>query len=180
MSRVGQSPVVIPEGVEVTITPTEFRAKGKLGELSCAIARNITVEKDSSDSNVLHVKPADTEDPTTRPIWGTMRANVNNVIQGVFKGFEKVLEVNGVGYRANVQGKTLVMILGKSHDDNLEIPEGLTVKVEKNLITISGADKQRVGAFAAKARSLRPPEPYKGKGVKYKDEYIMRKEGKKK
>ncbi len=180
MSRVGKNPVQIPEGVEVTLTESEFKAKGKLGELACALNKGVKVTHDNDNKQIV-VVPTDDESAGGDAIWGTVRANVQNVVTGVTEGFKKTLEVNGVGYRANVQGNTVVMTLGKSHDDKLEIPAGLKVAPEKpNLLIITGADKQLVGAFAAKIRSLRPPEPYKGKGVKYQGEYINRKEGKKK
>jgi large subunit ribosomal protein L6 len=177
MSRVGKNPVTVPAGVEVKITGTTFSAKGKLGELKLSLSDQ--VETSISDGKVW-VKPAN-DSKQARMMWGTTRNLVRNLITGVSQGYSKSLEINGVGYRAAVQGKTLQLQLGFSHDVMFPIPADVQIKCEKpTSITVSGADKQRVGQIAAEIRSFRKPEPYKGKGIKYADETILRKEGKKK
>ena len=177
MSRVGKNPVVVPSGVTITLTEEQISAKGKLGELRLPLTSDVTV---SQDDNQITVKPAN-DTKRARALWGTTRANIANLVTGVSDGFTKKLEITGVGYRAQVQGAKLVLQLGFSHDVEMEIPTGLNVVAEKpTLIAISGADKQLVGQFAANARGWRGPEPYKGKGVRYEGEYILRKEGKKK
>ena len=177
MSRVGKHPVPVPAGVQISIADQTLTAKGKLGQLSLAISSDIatTVE----DGHVV-VKPAN-DTKRARVLWGTTRALVSNMVTGVSKGFTVGLEINGVGYRAAVQGKNLNLQLGYSHDIIFPIPEDVSITCEKpTAISVTGADKQRVGAVAAKIRSFRGPEPYKGKGVKYTTETIRRKEGKKK
>jgi len=151
--------------------------KGKNGELSAPLHDDVEL---SLADNVATLKPArDTRQ--AKALWGTMRANLSNMVVGVSTGFTRKLEINGVGYRAAMQGNKLVLSLGYSHPVEMDVPAGLTVNVENNTnIMISGADKQRLGQFAAEVRAKRPPEPFKGKGVKYADEYIVRKEGKKK
>lgn len=177
MSRIAKNPVVIPEGVTVTIEGQKVTAKGKLGELSVKLDRNITVEQKDGE---LLVTPQNKE-RTTRSLWGTSRSLLNNIVTGVSEGFKKNLELRGVGYRAQLQGNTLVMQLGFSHDVQVPTPEGVTFTVPSQTeIEIHGADKQKVGQVAANIRAFRPPEPYKGKGVRYKDEYVAMKEGKKK
>ena len=177
MSRVGKNPVQVPDGVTVDISGDAIVAKGKLGELTMALTDAVDV---SREENQIWVKPRG-ESIRARKMWGTTRANLNNLVVGVSEGFTRVLEINGVGYRAQVQGSDLVLQLGFSHEVKYPIPEGIKIDCpEQTRITVHGADKQRVGQVAAEIRSYRPPEPYKGKGVKYDDEYIMRKEGKKK
>ena len=177
MSRVGQKPVEIPSGVEVAINGALVTAKGKLGELSLEMLD--TVSAGIEDGKVV-VKPAD-ESKAARSMWGTTRSQIQSLVTGVSEGFTKQLEINGVGYRAAVQGSTLNLQLGYSHDINYPIPEGITIKCERpTAIAVSGANKQRVGQVAAEIRAYRPPEPYKGKGIKYAEETILRKEGKKK
>jgi large subunit ribosomal protein L6 len=177
MSRVGKHPVAIPQGVEVAISGQELIAKGKLGQLSLALPEEVQVAKE--DGSVV-VKPLG-QTPRARALWGTTRANINNLVAGVSKGFVRKLEISGVGYRAAVQGKKLTLQLGYSHDIVFDIPEGIAIKCERpTVIEITGADKQQVGQVAAKIRGYRPPEPYKGKGIKYAEETIRRKEGKKK
>ena len=177
MSRIGLMPVVIPEDVTVSLDNKVLTAKGKVGE------QNLTFVDDvipSIEGENLLVKPAN-DSVRSKKMWGTYRSLASNVITGVSEGFTKELQVNGVGYRAQVQGKELVLQLGHSHEIRHSIPEGVEIKCEtQNEISIFGIDKQLVGSVAAKIRSYRPPEPYKGKGVKYKDEIILRKEGKKK
>jgi large subunit ribosomal protein L6 len=177
MSRIGKYPVPVPAGVDVKIADQILTAKGKLGTLSLAIASEVTADLD--DGKVT-ITPAN-DGKRARMLWGTTRALVNNMVIGVSKGFTVGLEINGVGYRAAVQGKILNLQLGYSHDINFPIPPDVTITCEKpTAITVAGADKQRVGAVAAKIREFRGPEPYKGKGVKYVTETLRRKEGKKK
>jgi len=177
VSRVGKYPVAVPSGVTVAITGRIVSAKGKLGELKL----DLTDEVDAiMENNQVVVKPR-SESKRARTMWGTTRANINNMVKGVSQGFTRKLEINGVGYRAAVQGKELVLQLGYSHDVKYPIPQGITITAEKpTLLAISGADRQRVGQVAADIRGFRGPEPYKGKGVKYEEETILRKEGKKK
>ncbi len=177
MSRVGKNPVAVPSGVELAISGRLVTAKGKLGQLSYEMTDAVSAVLE--DGRVV-VKPVD-DSKAARAMWGTARARIQNMVSGVAEGFSKQLEIVGVGYRAAVQGKTLNMQLGYSHDINYPIPEGISIKCEKpTSITISGADIQRVGQVAAEIRSFRKPEPYKGKGIKYEGESIVRKEGKKK
>ncbi len=177
MSRVGKNPVEVPAGVEVAIKGGLVSAKGKLGSLDFQATDDVEITQEDSK---IWVKPVN-ETKKARAMWGTARSRIQNMVQGVSEGFTKELEINGVGYRAAVQGQALNLQLGFSHDVTYPIPEGITIKCEKpTSISISGADKQKVGQVAAEIRSYRPPEPYKGKGVKYADEVILRKEGKKK
>lgn len=177
MSRIGKNPVEVPEGVTVDIAGQLVTAKGKLGELSTTLVNEVEV---SREDNLISVNPKD-DSPTARKMWGTTRSNIQNLVVGVSEGFTKELEINGVGYRAQVQGKELVLQLGFSHDVKHPIPEGIDIKCpDQTHISVTGIDKQKVGQTAAVIRSYRPPEPYKGKGVRYAGEYILRKEGKKK
>ncbi|NQV45297.1 MAG: 50S ribosomal protein L6 [Rhodospirillales bacterium] len=177
MSRIGQNPVTIPDGVSVTFAGIIVSAKGKLGELSTQLTEDVTVEQ---VDNQITVRPVD-DSQRARQMWGTARSVIDNLVIGVSEGFTKKLEVNGTGYRAQVQGNKLVLQLGFSHDINFPIPADIKIVCpDQTHIEISGADKQKVGQVAAVIRGYRPPEPYKGKGVKYADEYILRKEGKKK
>lgn len=177
MSRVGKLPVAIPSGVTVDIKNDHIAVKGKNGELKTLITGDVKVTID--DGKVV-VAPAN-DSKRARAMWGTVRANLNNVIKGVTDGFTRNLEINGVGYRAAIQGEILSLSLGYSHEIKYMIPKGIKIAVDKQTaLSITGNDKQRVGQVAAEIRSLRGPEPYKGKGVKYSDERIRRKEGKKK
>jgi len=177
MSRVGKYPVAVPDGVTVEIANDTVTAKGKLGQLSAPITSDVEVKV---EGNLVTVSPA-RETKRSRAMWGTTRALVNNLVTGVSKGFTVKLEINGVGYRAAVEGNDLVLALGYSHPVRYPIPEGISMKCERpTLIEISGADKQRVGQIASEIRAFRPPEPFKGKGVKYATETVLRKEGKKK
>lgn len=177
MSRIGLTPVEIPDDVTVNLAGRELTAKGKLGELSMTFVDDVEA---SLEDGQLWVKPAN-ETLKALKLWGTYRSLAGNMVTGVSDGFTRELEVNGVGYRAQVQDKALVLQLGFSHDVNYPIPEGITIECESQTqIKVSGADKQQVGRVASEIRAYRPPEPYKGKGIKYKDEYILRKEGKKK
>ena len=177
MSRVGKNPVSVPSGVEVTLAGNMISAKGKLGVQEMPLSDIVTVEQ--SDGQIT-VSPRD-ESKKSRAMWGTTRALIQNLVTGVSEGFTVHLDIVGVGYRAAVQGSNLQLQLGFSHDVIYPVPEGLTVKCETpTTIAISGASKQRVGQMASEIRAYRPPEPYKGKGVKYRDETVLRKEGKKK
>jgi large subunit ribosomal protein L6 len=177
MSRVGKNPVPLPSGVNVTIAPDSLTAKGSRGALSMPLSPEVTV---TIEGNQVVVKPAN-DGKRARVMWGTTRALVNSLVTGVSSGFTVNLEINGVGYRAAVNGNVLNLQLGYSHDINFPIPDDVKIVCEKpTAIAVNGADKQRVGAVAAKIRSYRGPEPYKGKGVKYATETIRRKEGKKK
>ncbi len=177
MSRVGKHPVEVPSGVEVAVEGRTVTAKGKLGQLAYQATEDVTVALD--DGKVV-VKPAQ-DSKRSRAMWGTARSRIQSMVTGVSEGFNKRLEINGVGYRAAVQGATLHLQLGFSHDISYPIPEGITIACERpTSVSISGADKQQVGQVAAEIRDFRTPEPYKGKGIKYADEIILRKEGKKK
>ncbi len=177
MSRVGKNPIEIPGDVQVSIEGAIFTAKGKLGEISHRVSDSVTT---SLEEGKLSIRPVD-ESKAARAMWGTTRSLLQSLVTGVSTGFSKDLEINGVGYRAAVQGNTLTLQLGYSHDIDYPIPEGITIACAKpTAISISGANKQRVGQVAAEIRAFRPPEPYKGKGIKYVDEVILRKEGKKK
>jgi large subunit ribosomal protein L6 len=177
MSRVGISAIAIPSGVTVSQQDGVVVVKGKNGELSAPL--HSEVELVVAD-DVATVKPR-RKTKLSQSLWGTMRATINNMVVGVGEGFTRKLEINGVGYRAAMQGNKLVLNLGYSHPVEMAVPAGLTVAVENNTqINISGADKQLLGQFASEIRSKRPPEPFKGKGVKYAGEHIVRKEGKKK
>jgi large subunit ribosomal protein L6 len=177
MSRIGKQPVVIPAGVTATLEGQSIAVKGAKGELKFMAPEEVGV---SLEGNMVHVKP-NGEDKRSRAMWGTTRAQVQNLVNGVTKGFEKKLEINGVGYKAAVAGKNLQLSLGYSHDVLYPIPAGVTIVTPKPTeITIAGVDKQQVGQVAAEIRDFRGPEPYKGKGVKYAGEFIFRKEGKKK
>ncbi|MFN4284157.1 MAG: 50S ribosomal protein L6 [Alphaproteobacteria bacterium] len=177
MSRVGKNPVKVPSGVTVNVSGQEVTAKGKLGQLSMVVSKDVET---SLDGDKVWVKPRD-ESKRSRMLWGMTRNMINNMVNGVATGYTVNLEINGVGYRAAVQGKVLNMQLGYSHDINYPIPEGISIKCDKpTAISISGADRQKVGQVAAEIRGYRKPEPYKGKGIKYDTETILRKEGKKK
>jgi len=177
MSRVGKKPVTIPSGVTATVEGQTVKMKGPKGTLSFVAHDDVEVK--FADGKIT-VAPR-TETNRAQAMYGTARARIANLVEGVTKGFEKKLEITGVGYRAAMQGKNLQLALGYSHDVVYPIPEGITVTVPKPTeITIVGSDSQRVGQVAAEIRSYRPPEPYKGKGVKYAGEFIFRKEGKKK
>ena len=174
MSRIGKRPVTVASGIEVSVDGTCLVAtKGKL-EKRLETHGRVEITIDGSEVNFIRVG----DEKQDAAFWGTYRALFNNIIIGLDKGYSKSLEINGVGYRASVKGKVLNLQLGFSHDVNYDIAEGLDMKVDKNIITINGTDKQAVGQAAAEIRSFRPPEPYKGKGVKYTDEVIIRKAGK--
>lgn len=177
MSRLGKLPVAIPEKVSVSVTPTAIQVKGPKGELSTLVTSDVLV---TVAEGQVWVKPA-SESQRSRAMWGTVRANVKNLVEGVTNGYKKQLDITGVGYRAAAQGQILTLALGYSHDIKYFVPAGITVTVDKQTIVhLAGADKQKLGQVAAEIRALRPPEPYKGKGIKYSTETIRRKEGKKK
>ena len=177
MSRIGKRPVTIPSGVTATVEGQTVKMKGPKGQLSFVVHDDVEVK---FENGVVTVAPR-VKTNRAQAMYGTARAQVANLVAGVTKGFEKKLEINGVGYRAALQGKNLQLALGYSHDVVFPIPEGIAITVPKPTeIVIVGNDSQRVGQVAAEIRSYRPPEPYKGKGVKYADEFIFRKEGKKK
>jgi large subunit ribosomal protein L6 len=177
MSRIGKHPVVVPAGVQVQLAGQTVEAKGPKGELALTLVDEIGAKL---ENNRIALAPRD-KSRRARMMWGMQRTLVNNLVSGVAKGFTTNLEINGVGLRASVQGKNLVLQLGFSHEIVYPIPPGIDIKVDKlTAISIAGADRQRVGQVAAEIRALRPPEPYKGKGIKYSAEKILRKEGKKK
>ncbi len=177
MSRVGKYPVAVPSGVDVQIAGRTLTAKGKNGALTLAIADEVDIAR---EDDKLWVKPKD-QSKRSRTQWGTQRSHLNNIVKGVSEGFTKRLDITGVGYRAAVEGKTLVLQLGYSHEVRYPIPEGIAIAcAQPTQIQVTGADIQRVGQVAAEIRAYRKPEPYKGKGIRYADERIIRKEGKKK
>jgi large subunit ribosomal protein L6 len=177
MSRIGKKPVPIPSGVTANVEGQTVKMKGPKGALALVLPDDVVVKMDKSS---IKVDPR-TETKRARAMWGTSRTLVANLVAGVTKGFEDKLDITGVGYRASVQGKNLQIALGYSHDVIYPIPEGIAITTPKPTeILITGIDKQKVGQVAAEIRGFRPPEPYKGKGVRYSGEYIFRKEGKKK
>jgi len=177
MSRIGKRPVEIPSGVTATIEGSQLSVKGPKGTLAMSLLDDITYDV---QGNAISVQPAN-DTKRARSFWGMQRTLVQNLVTGVTDGFTIVLEITGVGYRANVQGNMLKLQLGFSHDVEYPIPEGITIKTpDQTTVEISGSDRQKVGQVAAEIRRWRKPEPYKGKGIKYRGEYIFRKEGKKK
>jgi len=174
MSRIGKKPIAIPAGIEVSVNGTIIDVKK--GNKTSSVETHGRVSVEIADNQVVLGKVGETKESAA--FWGTYRALLNNAIVGLDKGYQKSLEINGVGYRAAVKGKVLELQLGYSHPINFDIEEGLEITVEKNLIHVKGADKQQVGQAAAIIRGFRKPEPYKGKGVKYTDEHIVRKAGK--
>ncbi|MEF2074465.1 50S ribosomal protein L6 [Consotaella aegiceratis] len=177
MSRIGKKPVVVPDGVSVSVEGQTVKAKGPKGELSFVVNEEVLVKMEEGG---VKVDPRD-QSKEARSKWGMSRTMIANICKGVKDGFEKRLEINGVGYRAAMQGKNLQLALGFSHDVIYQVPEGIQIQVPRPTeIIVSGIDKQQVGQVAAEIREYRGPEPYKGKGVKYANETIVRKEGKKK
>ncbi len=174
MSRIGRKVIKVPKGVQVTVTDDRVKVKGPKGEL--AAPRHELIDVELENDELTFKRPNDQQE--TRAAHGLMRALTQNMITGVSTGFERRLEINGVGYRAEVKGDTLTLNLGYSHPIDYKLPQGVGAKVEKNIIVLSGIDRQLLGAAAANVRSFRPPEPYKGKGVKYVEEQITRKVGK--
>ena len=177
MSRIGKNPVAIPANVEVTIKGSDLSVKGPKGMLGLTVVDEVEI---SRDGDAIAVRPRSGA-KNSRSMWGMQRTLVNNLILGVTDGFEKKLEIIGVGYRAQMQGNDLILSLGFSHEVRYPAPEGISISLEgQNQVIISGCSKQQVGQVAAEIRALRPPEPYKGKGIRYTGEYVRRKEGKKK
>ncbi len=178
MSRIGKKPVALPTGVTATVESGTLTVKGPKGQLAMQLLDDL-VKYEIGESEI-RVTPL-TDAQRNRAAWGMTRTNVQNLVTGVTEGFTKVLEISGVGYRAQAQGNNLRLQLGYSHDVNFKVPEGVDIKTsDQNTVEISGIDKQQVGQVAAEIRRWRKPEPYKGKGIKYRGEYIFRKEGKKK
>ena len=176
MSRIAKNPIKISKEIECTFKDGVFSAKGKLGQMETLVNSNYTINIEDDEIKVLPLKEI-----TNDPNWGTTRAIIANIINGVSNGFTKTLELNGTGYRASVTGSKLKLELGYSHDINFDIPNEVKIECPKqNLIKLTSINKEKLGAAAAKIRSYRKPEPFKGKGIKYTDEYIFRKEGKKK
>ena len=177
MSRVGQSPVILSENVQVTKEKNIIKAKGPKGELELTVKDSVDVIIEDKKINISNKDNSQ----KSVAIWGTTRALINNMVIGVTEGFTKNLEIVGVGYRGSLNGRKLSLNLGLSHSVEMDIPDGIEVKMDGNTkFVISSADKQKLGEFAAMVRSKRPPEPFKGKGIRYSNEYILRKEGKKK
>jgi large subunit ribosomal protein L6 len=174
MSRLGKIPVVIPSGVEVTLEGGVLTVKGPKATLARPMKKDVNIV---IEDGTITLSPGDT--PAAKALWGTYAAHTRNMIHGVSEGFTKILEIEGVGYRAAVEGNTIVLNVGFSHQVKLEIPEGLAAVVEKSVITLTGADRDALGQFAANVRKVKKPEPYKGKGIRYQGEYIIRKQGKK-
>ena len=178
MSRIGKRPVPVPAGVTANLEGSQLSVKGPKGALSMSVMDELV--RTTVEDGQISVQPVN-DSQRARAAWGMQRTNVLNLVTGVTEGFTKVLEITGVGYRAAAQGKNLRLQLGYSHDVNIAVPEGLTVATpDPTTVVISGSDRQRVGQLAAEIRRWRKPEPYKGKGIKYRGEYIFRKEGKKK
>ncbi|MEM6811595.1 MAG: 50S ribosomal protein L6 [Pseudomonadota bacterium] len=177
MSRIGNKPVEVPEGVQMDINGQDVKAKGSKGELTMRVHDDVNVKLEDGKV-VLSPRSSSLK---AKKLWPTMRTLVYNIVVGVTEGYSKSLEIHGVGLRAQLQGNTLVMQLGYSHEVRYDVPQGVQVAVEdQTKISVTGIDKQLVGQVAAKIRSFKTPEPYKGKGIRYSDEYVMRKEGKKK
>lgn len=175
MSRIGKKPIKIPQGVEVKIEGKRVVVKGPKGELSREVRPEIELEL--KEGNII-VSPG-VETKRTNAFWGLTRALISNMVEGVSKGYEKKLEIRGLGYKANMEGDDLVLKVGFSHPVKMEAPDDVKISVENNIITISGIDKERVGLIAAKIRKIKRPEPYKGKGIRYLGEEVRRKPGKK-
>lgn len=179
MSRVGKKPILIPKGVDVTIDGQTVKVKGPKGELMETLNTAVQIALVQGEvGQEIQFVVKEQDEKFERAQWGTARALVANMIEGVTNGYSKKLEINGVGYRVNLQGKTLVLNLGFSHDVRVDLPVGLTAQVDGNALTILGISKQMVGSFADSLRKIRKPEPYKGKGIKYAEETIRRKAGK--
>ena len=175
MSRLGKQPITLPSGVEATFAEGVLTVKGTKGTLTRPMKNDVEVK---IEDNAIILTPNEKSEDAPA-LWGTYAAHANNMVTGVTEGFTKILEIEGVGYRAEVKGNILVLNVGFSHQVELEIPEGISVIVEKSIITVSGVDKDEVGQFAANIKKVKKPEPYKGKGIRYQGEYIIRKQGKK-
>jgi large subunit ribosomal protein L6 len=175
MSRIGKRPISIPTGVEARIEGKNISIKGPKGELNLKIVPEVSIKKEADKITVF----IDKETKKAKSLWGLTRTLIQNMVDGVVKGHEKQLEIQGVGYRANMEGEDLVLLVGFSHPVKIKKPDNISFSVEKNIITISGSDKELVGQIAAKIRKVRKPEPYKGKGIRYVGEFVRRKVGKK-
>ncbi|TAK04986.1 50S ribosomal protein L6 [Patescibacteria group bacterium] len=175
MSRIGKMPVAVPQGVEVRLDGANITVKGPKGELARVLHPHVAVKQ---ENNELTITVASPEEKGDRALWGLFRNLIANMVEGVTKGFEKKLEVIGVGYKVAGSGAKITLDVGFSHEVPIDLPKGVTASVDKNLITLASADKELLGESAARIRSVRPPEPYKGKGIKYVDEYVRRKAGK--
>lgn len=175
MSRIGKKPIIIPEGITIQLEGNILKVKGPKGEGSFNIPDDFKID---IINNTLTIKPLK-EEKDTKIMWGTIRSHINNLIIGLAQGFQKELEMEGVGYRVSVENNNLVLKVGYINPVILEIPEGIDVKIDKNTIAVSGTSKEKVGQFAAQIRAIKPVEPYKGKGIHYKGEQIRRKAGKK-
>ncbi len=178
MSRIGRKPIVIPKGVTVSITGDSVAVKGPKGSLNLARHKSVEIKQATEEGNDVIVFERKSDLGPDRAAHGLMRALVNNMMTGVTKGFEKQLEINGVGYKAEIKGQKITLSLGYSHPIEFTLPEGVSARNDKNLLILSGIDREKIGGAAAKIRSYRPPEPYKGKGIKYSTETIVRKAGK--
>lgn len=176
MSRLGKQTIEIPSGVEVNFADGSLSVKGPKGTLNRSFRREINIEVKEGGINI---SPAKKDDILTRALWGTYASHILNMLTGVTVGFEKKLVLEGIGFRVTLEGNTLILSVGFSHQVKIEIPDGIKVEVEKNNITVIGIDKETVGTFAAKIRSTKKPEPYKGKGIRYEDEVVKKKQGKK-
>jgi large subunit ribosomal protein L6 len=174
MSRIGKEPIVIADKVQVNLDGAQVSVKGPKGEISYTFTNKVIIKKEAT---TIVVEAVDSS-KSSRSLWGTTRTVISNMVKGVSEGFTKSLEYSGVGYKASVKGDTLELNLGYSHPINYKLPDGISAKVERNVIHVSGCNKETVGQAAAKIRSFRPPEPYKGKGIKYITEKIVRKAGK--
>ena len=178
MSRIGRKPIELPKGVQVSITKDVVTCKGPKGTLTLKRHKDIEIKQEKEDGKDVITFGRNGNLGPQRAAHGLMRALVNNMLTGVTAGFERKLEINGVGYKAEIKGPKLVLSLGYSHPIDYQLPEGVTAKVDKNLLILSGIDRQALGQATSKIRSFRPPEPYKGKGIKYMEETILRKAGK--
>jgi len=175
MSRLGKQTIAVPSGVEANFNDGVLTIKGPKGTLTREVKKDVSV---AIDENGIKFDPANNSDKAAA-LWGTYASHAKNMVEGVTEGFTKILEIEGVGYRAEVKGNAIVLNVGYSHPVEMEMPEGVTATVEKNVITITGHDKEVVGQYAANVRKVKEPEPYKGKGIHYQGEYIIRKQGKK-
>ena len=175
MSRIGKKPIVIPQGTDVSVAEGVLTVKGPLGTLTKPLVSNVKIEMTDGEVTVI---PTD-DSISSRALWGTFASHLSNMVAGVNTKYQKQLILEGVGFRWEAQGNKLVMQLGFSHPVEMDIPEGIEVAIEKNTLTVSGIDKEKVGQFTAVIRAKKKPEPYKGKGIRYSDEVIIRKEGKK-
>ncbi|MDD2696839.1 MAG: 50S ribosomal protein L6 [Candidatus Pacebacteria bacterium] len=177
MSRVGRKPIPIPQGVQVQIERQKVKVTGPKGEISREFRPEIKIEL--KEGKILLSPQQEIKDKEIKALWGLTRMLIANMVEGVVQGFEKKLEIEGVGFKAEVSGQEIVLSVGFSHQVRLEIPQGIKVSVEKNVISVSGIDKEAVGQFASNIKKVKPPEPYKGKGIKYAGEVVRRKAGKK-